>query len=55
MEIPRKFMVLIAVKVALIALGVGVVVAMYGCSTVEGLGKDLQKAGQAIEKEAAKR
>lgn len=55
MDIPRKFIILIAVKLVLIALAVAVVVAMYGCSTVEGLGKDLQKAGQAIEKEAAKR
>jgi predicted small secreted protein len=26
-----------------------------GCSTISGAGKDLQKAGQAIEKEANKK
>ncbi|TSA20965.1 MAG: entericidin, EcnA/B family [Betaproteobacteria bacterium] len=52
---PKKFIVLIAVKLALIAVGVGVVVAMYGCNTVEGIGRDLQQAGQVIEKEAAKK
>ncbi|RVU32220.1 MULTISPECIES: entericidin A/B family lipoprotein [Neptunomonas] len=28
------------------------VVAVSGCSTVEGLGKDIRKGGQAIEKAA---
>jgi len=30
------------------------VVSLYGCSTVEGMGKDIQKGGQAIEGAAKK-
>lgn len=51
----NKFIALIVFKVVLIAIGIGVVVSIYGCNTVEGIGKDLQHAGQAIEKEAAKK
>lgn len=30
------------------------VVALAGCNTMEGLGKDIQKAGEKIEKKATK-
>ena len=29
-------------------------ITLNACSTVEGLGKDIQRAGQAVEKEATK-
>jgi entericidin B len=42
----KKLSVLFIASVALVLLA--------GCSTVEGVGKDVQKAGSAIEKEAKK-
>jgi predicted small secreted protein len=32
-----------------------VLMTMNACSTMEGMGKDIQRTGQAIEKEAKKR
>jgi predicted small secreted protein len=37
-----------------IILGVVVLVALTGCNTFKGLGEDIQKGGQAIEKAASK-
>lgn len=42
----KKLSVLFIALVTLVLLG--------GCETVKGVGKDVQKAGSAIEKEAAK-
>ena len=39
--------------VALMAL-VGIVVAVAGCNTIEGAGKDVKAAGSAVEKAADK-
>ena len=38
-------------KVALLLAALGV---LAGCSTMKGLGEDIQKGGQAIEKAATK-
>lgn len=35
-------------------LGVVILVALAGCNTFKGLGEDIQKGGQAIEKAASK-
>ena len=47
---PKKLIVLVAVKVVVLAIAIGVVFSIYGCNTVRGVGKDIQKAGEAIEK-----
>ncbi len=39
--------------VAMMAL-VGIVVAVAGCNTIEGAGKDVKAAGSAVEKAADK-
>ncbi len=39
--------------IALMAL-VGIVVAVAGCNTIEGAGKDVKAAGSAVEKAADK-
>ncbi len=51
---PRNMIILGVVKLALIAVAVGVVFSMYGCNTVEGVGKDIKGAGQAIERAGSK-
>jgi predicted small secreted protein len=38
-------------RYALVAVA-ALVVAASGCNTMEGLGKDIQKAGEAIERKA---
>lgn len=38
-------------RLAVLALAL-LVVALAGCNTVEGLGKDIQKGGEKIEKSA---
>ncbi len=48
---PKKLVALIAVKVVLLgAIVVGVVLNLGGCNTVQGLGKDIEKGGEAIQK-----
>jgi len=37
-----------------IVIGVAVFLALTGCNTLKGLGEDIQKGGQAIEKAATK-
>nr|WP_232019221.1 entericidin A/B family lipoprotein [Sulfuritortus calidifontis] len=37
---------------ALLAVAVGVVFSLYGCNTVRGIGQDVEKAGEAIQKSA---
>ncbi len=50
MMIPKKFVVLGLVKVAVLAVAAGVVFSLYGCNTVRGIGQDIEKAGEAIQK-----
>jgi len=38
------------VKLLLLAVAVGVVFSIYGCNTVRGVGQDVQKAGEAIQR-----
>jgi predicted small secreted protein len=37
-----------------IFVAIAIAVALAGCNTVEGLGKDIKKGGEAIEKAAEK-
>ena len=39
-------------RLSTLALLVLVALLLAGCNTMEGLGKDIQKAGQAVEKSA---
>jgi len=48
--IPRKWIVLIVAKVVVLAIAVGVVFSLYGCNTVRGIGQDIEKAGDAIQR-----
>jgi predicted small secreted protein len=47
---PKKWIALAVLKVALIAVAIGVVFSIYGCNTVQGLGQDIEKAGEAIQR-----
>ncbi len=47
---PRNMIILGVVKVLLIALAIGVVFSIYGCNTVRGVGQDIEKAGEAIQR-----
>ena len=47
---PKNMIILGVVKLALIAVAIGVVFSMYGCNTVRGVGQDLEKAGEAIQR-----
>jgi len=47
---PKKLVALIAVKVALLAVVVVGVMQMVGCNTVRGIGQDVEKGGEAIQK-----
>ncbi|TCJ18565.1 entericidin A/B family lipoprotein [Parasulfuritortus cantonensis] len=47
---PRNLIILGVVKLALIAVAIGVVFSMYGCNTVRGVGQDIEKAGEAIQR-----
>ena len=51
---PRKLILIGVVKVALLAVAVGVVYSIYGCNTVRGVGQDIEKAGAAIQKAGSK-
>ncbi|WP_457674576.1 entericidin A/B family lipoprotein [Thiolapillus sp.] len=42
------------ISALLLVLAVSLLAVTTGCSTVEGLGKDIQKGGEAIEKTARK-
>jgi predicted small secreted protein len=50
----KKLIVIGVVKLAVIAVAVGVVFSIYGCNTVQGLGQDIEKAGEAIKKAGSK-
>ncbi len=47
---PRQLIILGIVKVVLIAVAVGVVFSIYGCNTVRGIGQDIERAGEAIQR-----
>ena len=47
---PRKLLILGAVKVVILLIAVGVVFSIYGCNTVRGVGQDIEKAGEAIQR-----
>ncbi|MFZ5484958.1 MAG: entericidin A/B family lipoprotein [Pseudomonadota bacterium] len=47
---PKHWIILGVVKLALIAVAVGVVFSIYGCNTVRGIGQDVEKAGEAIQR-----
>jgi predicted small secreted protein len=50
MTTPQKWILFGVVKLALLAIAVGVVFSMYGCNTVQGIGQDVEKAGEAIQR-----
>jgi predicted small secreted protein len=52
--IPKKFIVLGVVKLAVLVVAAGVVFSIYGCNTVQGLGQDIEKAGEAIKNAGSK-
>jgi predicted small secreted protein len=54
MTTPQKWIVFGVVKLALLAVAVGVVFSMYGCNTVRGVGQDIERAGDAIKRSADK-
>jgi predicted small secreted protein len=54
MTAPQKWILFGVVKVALLAVAVGVVFSIYGCNTVRGVGQDIEKAGEAIQKAGSK-
>ena len=50
MTTPQQWILFGVVKVIVLAIAVGVVFSIYGCNTVHGIGQDVQKAGEAIER-----
>jgi predicted small secreted protein len=51
---PKKLIILGVVKVIILAVAVGVVFSMVGCNTMRGIGQDIEKAGEAIQKSSSK-
>ena len=47
---PKKLILLGVVKLAVLVVAVGVVFSLYGCNTVRGIGQDVEKAGEAIQR-----
>jgi predicted small secreted protein len=47
---PKLWIILGVVKLVLIALAIGVVFSIYGCNTVRGIGQDMEKTGEAIQR-----
>ncbi|MDD5330651.1 MAG: entericidin A/B family lipoprotein [Sulfuricella sp.] len=48
---PKKLIALVVVKVVVLgAIVGGVVLNMGGCNTVRGVGQDIEKGGEAIQK-----
>jgi predicted small secreted protein len=50
MTTPQKWILFGVVKLALLVVAVGVVFSIYGCNTVRGVGQDLEKAGEAVQR-----
>ena len=51
---PKKIVLIVGVKVVVLAIATGVVFSIYGCNTVRGVGQDIEKAGEAIQKAGSK-
>jgi predicted small secreted protein len=49
---PKHWILLGVAKVLFLALAIGVVFSIYGCNTMAGLGKDIENAGESIQKSA---
>jgi len=50
----KKIAFLFTLKVVILAaITAGVVLSMSGCNTMHGLGKDIEKGGEAIQKKSA--
>ncbi len=47
---PQKIIGLVAIKVLVLAAAIGVVFMMVGCNTLRGIGEDVEKAGEAIQR-----
>ncbi len=47
---PKNLIILGVVKLLLIGVAVAVVFSVYGCNTVRGIGQDIEKAGEAIQR-----
>jgi len=47
---PKKIAAFVAVKLVVLAAIVVGVMNMVGCNTVKGVGKDIEKGGEAIQK-----
>lgn len=47
---PKKIAVFVAVKLVVLTAIVAGVVSMVGCNTVRGVGQDIEKGGEAIQK-----
>jgi len=47
---PKNLIILGVVKLLLIGLAIGVVFSLYGCNTVRGIGQDIEKAGEALQR-----
>ena len=48
--IAKKWIMLGVAKLLFVAVAIGVVFSIYGCNTVQGLGQDIEKAGEAIQR-----
>lgn len=46
----KQLIILGIVKLVLIAVAVGVVFSIYGCNTLRGIGQDIERAGEAIQR-----
>jgi predicted small secreted protein len=47
---PKKLILIGVVKLALLVIAAGVVFSIYGCNTMRGVGQDIEKAGEAIQR-----
>jgi predicted small secreted protein len=50
MTTPEKWILFGVAKLALLAIIFGVLFSIYGCNTVQGIGQDIEKAGEAIQR-----
>jgi len=50
MTTPQKWILFGVVKVLVLTVAVGVVFSIYGCNTMRGVGQDIEKAGEAIQR-----
>lgn len=47
---PKQLVILGIVKLVLLVAAVGVVFSIYGCNTLRGIGQDIERAGEAIQR-----